>query len=112
MFDIGFWELALIGVIALLVVGPERLPELARFIGLWVGRARAFMTTVKADVQREMKETELQSILDKQRSEVHDIIESADSGLRDLKSDLDQAVNSADASPPATPAPPAEHKQP
>jgi sec-independent protein translocase protein TatB len=66
MFDIGFLELLVIGVIALLVVGPERLPRLARTAGLWVGRARRTLSSVKAEIDSELKAEELKEILAKQ----------------------------------------------
>jgi sec-independent protein translocase protein TatB len=66
MFDIGFWELVLIGVIALVVVGPERLPRVARTAGLWLGRARRTLSSVKAEIDRELKAQELREILEKQ----------------------------------------------
>ena len=66
MFDIGFWELVIIGVVALLVIGPERLPKLARVAGLWVGRARRTLSSVKAEIDRELKAEELKQILEKQ----------------------------------------------
>jgi Tat protein translocase TatB subunit len=50
MFDIGFWEVIFIAVITLLVVGPERLPKVARTAGLWVGKIRGFVVSVKADI--------------------------------------------------------------
>ena len=59
MLDVGFWELAIIAVIALLVIGPERLPKAARTAGLWVGRARRMVTDVKADIDREIREGDL-----------------------------------------------------
>ena len=59
MFDVGFWELAIIAVIALLVIGPERLPKAAHTAGLWVGRARRMVTDVKADIDREIREGDL-----------------------------------------------------
>ena len=62
MFDVGFWELAIIAVIALLVIGPERLPKAARTAGLWVGRARRMVTDVKADIDREIRESELDEL--------------------------------------------------
>ena len=58
MFDVGFWELAIIAVIALLVIGPERLPKAARTAGLWVGRARRMVTDVKSDIDREIRESD------------------------------------------------------
>ncbi|HHJ17584.1 MAG TPA: twin-arginine translocase subunit TatB [Gammaproteobacteria bacterium] len=54
MFDIGFWELALIMVVALMVIGPERLPGLARTAGLWFGKAQAMIRSVKMDIDREL----------------------------------------------------------
>ena len=65
MFDIGFWELALIGVVALLVVGPDRLPGLARTVGLWVGRIRRYVGTVRDDIEREIQADELKKMLEK-----------------------------------------------
>jgi len=78
MFDIGFWELIVIGVVALLVIGPERLPAVARTAGLWVGRARRFVSSVQSDISREMnKSEELQRLLQEQSQikEMHEIIE-------------------------------------
>lgn len=66
MFDVGAMELLLIGVVALLVVGPERLPKLARTAGLWVGRARRALSSVKDEIDREIKADELREILRKQ----------------------------------------------
>ncbi len=59
MFDIGFWELALIGLVALLVLGPERLPGAARTAGQWVGRARRTLGQIRADVERELDAADL-----------------------------------------------------
>jgi len=54
MFDVSFWELLIIGVIALVVVGPERLPGLMRTVGLWVGKARASFQSIRDEVEREV----------------------------------------------------------
>ena len=56
MFDVGFWELALISVVALIIIGPERLPDAARVAGLWVGKGRRMLREVKADINRELRE--------------------------------------------------------
>lgn len=84
MFDIGFWELALIAVVALLVIGPERLPGVARTAGLWLGKARSFIASVKADVDRELKAEELKRIMEKQAElpGLHDIIEETREAAR------------------------------
>lgn len=65
MFEVGFSELVLIMVIALLVLGPERLPKVARSIGLWVGKARSMARNVTAEIKREIAADELQRVLDK-----------------------------------------------
>ena len=66
MFDVGFQELVLIALVALLVVGPERLPRLVRTAGLWLGRGRRILGSVKAEIDRELKADELKEILRKQ----------------------------------------------
>ena len=59
MFDVGFTELFLLLVVGLVVLGPERLPKVARTLGLWVGRARAMYTNVRSDIERELELEEL-----------------------------------------------------
>jgi sec-independent protein translocase protein TatB len=63
MFDIGFWELLLIAVVALIVVGPERLPKLVRTTGLWIGRAQASFNAIKSEINKELREEELRQAL-------------------------------------------------
>lgn len=81
MFDVGFWELALIGLVMLVVVGPERLPKIARTAGLWLGRGRRMLSSVKAEIDREIKAEELKEILDKQAKSnpLETILDDADS---------------------------------
>lgn len=66
MFDIGFWELVMVGVVALVVIGPKDLPRVARIAGLWVGRARRSLAVVKDEIDREFRAQELKDILNKQ----------------------------------------------
>ena len=54
MFDIGFPELVLVAIVGLLVIGPERLPEALRTLGLWLGRMRRSFTTVKTEIEKEI----------------------------------------------------------
>ena len=68
MFDIGFWEIIFILVITLLVVGPERLPRVARAAGLWIGKMRSFVASVKADIDQELAAEELKKTLARQAS--------------------------------------------
>jgi sec-independent protein translocase protein TatB len=66
MFDVGFQELILVAIVALVVVGPERLPRVARVAGKWVGHARRTLSNVKHEIDRELKAEELKKILDEQ----------------------------------------------
>jgi sec-independent protein translocase protein TatB len=79
MFDIGFSEIVLIMVIALIVVGPERLPRLARSTGLWIGKIRGFVASVKAEIDHELAAEELRKTLSRQAEmpELEEIIEKA-----------------------------------
>lgn len=61
MFDIGFFELLLIMVVAILVIGPDKLPGLAKTAGLWVGKAQAMVSSVKADIDRELNASNLKN---------------------------------------------------
>ena len=70
MFDVGFSELLLVALVALLVLGPERLPRAARFVGLWVRRARAQWHSVKAELERDLAAEELQRSLREGREEL------------------------------------------
>ncbi len=83
MFDIGFWELTIIAVVALIVIGPERLPKVARTVGLWVGRMRGFVLSVKADIDQELRAEELKKIMEEQAKStgLHEIIEETQESL-------------------------------
>jgi len=87
MFDIGFAELVLIAIVALLVIGPDRLPGVARTAGKWVGKMRGFVSSVKADIDQELAADELKKILREQAesSGVHEIIEETKSAADDIQ---------------------------
>ena len=72
MFDIGFSELLVIAVVALLVLGPERLPKAARFAGLWVRKARAQWYSVKSELESELASEELKRSLQDGRQAMQD----------------------------------------
>jgi sec-independent protein translocase protein TatB len=73
MFDLGFSELLLVAVVALIVLGPERLPKAARFVGLWVRRARAQWDSVKVELERELAAEELKRDLQESRDAIQDL---------------------------------------
>jgi sec-independent protein translocase protein TatB len=84
MFDISFSELIVIGIVALIVIGPERLPKVARTLGLLLGRAQRYVNDVKSDISREMQLDELKKLQAQ-------VSESA----RELESSVRQEVDSA-----------------
>jgi len=85
----SFWELALIAIIALIVLGPERLPKAARTIGLWVGKAKHGFDSIKNEIDRELKVKELQEQLLAQKQEIEN-----NSELKSIKEELNDSVNS------------------
>lgn len=62
MFDVSFGEILIIAVVALIVIGPEKLPKVARTLGLLAGRMQRYVSTVKGDIERELKADELRKI--------------------------------------------------
>ncbi|RLA19951.1 MAG: twin-arginine translocase subunit TatB [Gammaproteobacteria bacterium] len=97
MFDIGFWELAMIGIVALLVIGPERLPKVARVGGFWLGKARGYVSSVKQELSKELEMEELkQSMLAENPIEevnqlteaLHDEVRQASESLRRARGKL------------------------
>jgi sec-independent protein translocase protein TatB len=68
MFDIGFFEMLVVAIVALLVIGPERLPKVARTAGKWVGRVRRFVSDVKQDIDKELRTEELRQAIDNDAS--------------------------------------------
>lgn len=87
MFDIGFWELSLIGIVALLVVGPERLPAVARTVGKYVGRANRFISNVKDDISKELKDEDLKKILEDQQKLADEYKQAASSMSSSISSE-------------------------
>ena len=73
MFDVGFWEVLMIGVVGLVVIGPERLPAVARTLGSWVGKMRSFVASTRADLEKEINSTELRQILDDKQGEINEL---------------------------------------
>ncbi len=81
MFDVGFSELVLLLIVGLIVLGPERLPRVARSVGQWVGRARAYVRQMSAELDREVQRAEIQAHVEESRrllSERIDLTEKDD----------------------------------
>lgn len=90
MFDVGFWEMVLVGIVALVVFGPERLPRVARETALWIRKARSMVASVKRDIDHELQLHELRESLQREK----------------------RALASLDAAepPPAAPNPPSDYR--
>ena len=104
MFELGWLEIGIIGVIALVVLGPERLPKAARFAGLWVRKARAQWFAVKAEMERELAAEELKASLQAERAAIRDAVKQLDDEARELQSGV-RDIERNDAPPSADPAP-------
>ncbi|MBL8446489.1 MAG: twin-arginine translocase subunit TatB [Zoogloeaceae bacterium] len=114
MFDIGFSELVVIGLVALVVIGPERLPRVARTVGHLLGRLQRYVSDVKADIHREMQIEDLkklqQQVAESAReleSSMRSQVSALESGARDemakarveFRSDVDVAAGTGSPSP-------------
>ena len=93
MFDIGFTELLLVAVVALVVLGPERLPKAARFAGLWVRRARAQWYSVKSELERELAADELKRSLHDARTAASDLHRT----MQETEAEVQAKVRAAEA---------------
>jgi sec-independent protein translocase protein TatB len=94
MFDIGFSELMVIGLVALIVIGPERLPRVARTLGILAGRLQRYVADVKADINREVELDELRKMKDSVTQAASGIENSVKSGIDSVQSELQTAENS------------------
>lgn len=90
MFDIGFSELLLVALVALLVLGPQRLPRAARFVGLWVRRARAQWYSVKAELERDLAAEELQRSLREGREAMREADDALREAGREARGDMER----------------------
>ena len=98
MFDVGFSEIVVIAVVALIVIGPERLPKVARTLGHMFGRLQRYVNEVKADINREMELDELRKLQAQVQSAARDIEQSvtsavneAEAGVRSVEAQLNAA---------------------
>ena len=92
MFDIGLSKMALIGAVALVVIGPEKLPRVARMVGTMLGRAQRYVADVKAEVNRSMELDELRKMKDTVESAARDVESSIRTQASDLEKDWSEAT--------------------
>jgi sec-independent protein translocase protein TatB len=106
MFDIGFSELLVIGVVALIVIGPERLPKVARTVGHLFGRMQRYVNDVKADISREIELDELRKLQTSMQDAARSFEQSVTEGVNATESELRKIAQEANPTAPPEPAPP------
>ena len=121
MFDIGFSEILVIAVVALIVIGPERLPKVARSLGHLFGRLQRYVAEVRADIDREMQMEELKKLQSSMQEAARSIEKSVSEGMRDTEMQIKTVAdvvektgeNTAPSSPASDPETPSisPHKQ-
>ena len=92
MFDIGFSELLVIGVVALIVIGPQKLPRVARTVGHLAGRLQRYVTEVKADINREIELEELRKMRDSMQQAASNFESSVQSEMSKTETELNKSV--------------------
>ncbi|WP_434777563.1 Sec-independent protein translocase protein TatB [Neisseria sp. Ec49-e6-T10] len=106
MFDISFAKLVVLGIVALIVLGPERLPAVARFAGLMIGRMQRFIANVKADMNQQLQETglnnlhqDLRDVTQNVRDGVHNVLSEVQDSLKEASEHYDDDVNNTESTP-------------
>ena len=95
MIDLGISKLAMIGAVALIVIGPEKLPRVARTVGTLIGKAQRYMSDVKAEVSRSMELDELKKMKDSVESAAKDVSQSLQTNAADFEKSWAEATNTA-----------------
>ena len=112
MLDLGLEKMALIGVVALIVIGPEKMPRVARTVGTLLGKAQRYVNDVKAEVNRSMELDELKKMKETVETAARDVEQSVSSATADFEKQWQDATTDAhNALPDASPAYP-EYKHP
>jgi len=112
MFDIGFSELIVIALVALIVIGPEKLPKVARTAGALLGRLQRYVSDVKSDIQREMQIEDLKRLQQQVEESARSLEVSVDKELREVETSLNKAAGALDPETPALPALPEATRAP
>ena len=97
MIDIGLSKMALIGVVALVVIGPEKLPRVARTVGTLLGKAQRYVADVKSEVNRSMELDELKKMKETVENAARDVEQSVHTAASDFEKDWAEATGEASA---------------
>ena len=96
MFDVGFWEILLILVLALVIIGPERLPGAARKAGFFVGKARRYIEGVRSEVEQELDVNEFKRMLHNQEVQINELQQQIKSDVDEVGSELKKDLPASD----------------
>ncbi len=90
MFEVGFSEILMVGLVALLVIGPEKLPKVARMAGYWIGKSKRMVAAVKQEISEEFQAEELRQSLKNQSglNELQKLVEETSNDLRNIKESI------------------------
>ncbi len=108
MFDVGLTELMVIAIVALVVIGPERLPKVARTAGLLLGRLQRYVSDVKSDINREIQLDELKKMQQEMTSQVSSLQASVTHEMREVESSVNTVIDPLAADVAVSPAPTSE----
>lgn len=95
MFDVGFTELMVIALVGLIVIGPERMPKVARTVGHLLGRLQRYVGDVKADINREMQLEELKKLQSQVVEQARDMERQVNEQMKSVESELNQSILAA-----------------
>lgn len=103
MFDMGFLELMIIGVVGLLVLGPERLPKAARTLGLWIGKIKRTVSGMQSEISAQLEAEELRQKLNEQQKKLDEGVQQVKRGVESIAED-DGGASASTSRPKAAPA--------
>lgn len=96
MFDVGFWEILLILVLALVIIGPERLPGAARKAGFFVGKARRYIEGVRTEVEQELDVNEFKRLLHNQEVQINELQQKIKTSVDNVGAEIKKDLPTAD----------------
>ncbi len=96
MFDVGFWEILFILVLALVIIGPERLPSAAKKAGYFVGKARRYIEGVRSEVESELNIDEFKRMLHNQEVQINELQQQIKTGVDEVKAEIPNPETAAD----------------
>lgn len=105
MFDIGFSEMAIVAVVALIVLGPDRLPKVARQAGQWLGKLQRYVSDVKSDINRQMELEELRKLKTEVQQAASGIEGAVQSAVNDTQAEFNSISSTLQSPGAETPAP-------